>query len=93
VADNIMETVAELRRLEAEATAGEWDPAECGPDRNIPEIIACDGDEDWVPICYFDTHDSMAPADNLKANRKLIVAMRNNLRALLDYIERKEPKP
>lgn len=105
MADNIMETVAELRRLEAEATMGAWEVH----DQHIRSIKDDCQDhiapivrtawvhgqaKDKVPIAYRpDGLTNFSPRfwnEMKREDAALIVAMRNNLSALLDYIERKE---
>ena len=94
MADNIMETVAELRRLEAEATPGKWcyddgitdnDTGERGKCRAI-ERYGGKPSESLIAILDVD----LAYARRIDVDGRLIVAMRNNLGVLLDYIERKE---
>lgn len=88
MADNIMETVAELRRLEAEATVGEW---RHGPEsHDVSGPVTCrGGGRDWCPKGFRLTCRGAACGDH-SADAAFIVAMRNALPALLDYIERKE---
>ena len=80
--------VAEGRRLIAEATKLPWEAAECGLAGEIPEIIRNEPDgSDWVPVAYFTDARGDGRADNVEANRPLIVLAVNALPALLDVAE------
>lgn len=85
---DIMETVAELRRLEAEATVGEWRHGPESHDVSGP-VTWRDGDGDWCPKGFRLTCRGASCGDH-SADAALIVAMRNALPALLDYIENSE---
>lgn len=85
--------LAELERLEREATPGPWKP--CKHLRSADDDASCpcgfrgdiwDGDEERV-ICEMETRGELAPPHPVRAetiaNAQLIVALRNNASTLI----------
>lgn len=80
-----------LKAAAAAATPGPWHTADCGPERNIPEVVVYDEPTDWQPICYFDDATNECPAFMWPENRAYIAAADpSSVLSLIADVERLE---